>query len=294
MKNVLVAGATGYLGKYVVREFKHQGYWVQALTRSEAKLCERGPFGEPAVLDQVDEVFVGEVTRPETLSGLCENIDIVFSSVGLTRQKDGLTFHDVDYQGNLNILEQVVQTGIQKFIYVSVFNAHWMEGLAIVKAHEDFVTALGDFGIPHTVIRPTGYFSDISEYFKMAQSGWAYLIGKGENHLNPIHGADLAEVCVAAVEGKADEVAAGGPSIYSQREIAELAFAALHKLPKIYTIPIGLARAAVKLTRVFNPHQADLFDFFVSGAELDMVAPQYGCRSLGDYFRELDSANPGR
>jgi uncharacterized protein YbjT (DUF2867 family) len=168
-----------------------------------------------------------------------------------------------------------------------------MEGLAIVKAHEDFVTALRDFGIPHTVIRPTGYFSDISEYFKMAQSGRAYLIGKGENHLNPIHGADLAEVCVAAVDDLADEVAAGGPSVYSQREIAELAFTALNKSSKIYTIPIGLARAAVKLTRIFDPHQADLFDFFVNGADLDMVAPKSGCRSLDAYFSELATSSIG-
>jgi uncharacterized protein YbjT (DUF2867 family) len=294
MKKVLVAGATGYLGKYVVQEFKRQGYWLRVLTRNKAKLGECGPFGEPAVLDQIDEVFVGEVTQPDTLFGLCDGIDIVFSSVGLTRQKDGLTFQDVDYQGNLNILEQAVGSGVQKFIYVSVFNAHWMEDLAIVKAHEDFVAALEDSGIPHTVIRPTGYFSDISEYFKMTQSGRAYLIGKGENRLNPIHGADLAEVCVAAVDGLPDEIPAGGPAVYTQREIAELAFAALQKPPKITAIPTGLARTAIKLIRLFSPHQADLFDFFVSGANLDMVAPQSGQRTLDAYFRELATNSTGK
>ncbi|MDX2381840.1 MAG: NmrA family NAD(P)-binding protein, partial [Acidimicrobiia bacterium] len=30
---VLVAGATGYLGKFVVQAFKERGYWVRALTR---------------------------------------------------------------------------------------------------------------------------------------------------------------------------------------------------------------------------------------------------------------------
>ena len=30
---VVVAGATGYLGKYAVRTFKRRGYWVRALTR---------------------------------------------------------------------------------------------------------------------------------------------------------------------------------------------------------------------------------------------------------------------
>ena len=60
-------------------------------------------------MDCIYEVFVGEATGPETLAGLCEDIDIVFSSIGLTRQKDGLTFQEVDYQGNKNILDQALR-----------------------------------------------------------------------------------------------------------------------------------------------------------------------------------------
>jgi uncharacterized protein YbjT (DUF2867 family) len=90
MKKVLVAGATGYLGRFVVKAFKAKGYWVRALGRSEAKLA---PIKELA-----DELFIGEVTDPGSLDGLCDGIDAVFSSVGITRQKDGLTYNDVDYQ----------------------------------------------------------------------------------------------------------------------------------------------------------------------------------------------------
>ncbi len=93
----MVAGATGYLGKFVAQEFKKQGHWVRALARNPEKLEETGPFLEPAVKDQIDEVFVGQVTKPETLHGLCDGIDIIFSSIGITRQKDRLTYRDVDY-----------------------------------------------------------------------------------------------------------------------------------------------------------------------------------------------------
>ena len=33
-----------------------------------------------------------EVTKPNTLSGICDGIDCVISSIGITRQKDGLTY----------------------------------------------------------------------------------------------------------------------------------------------------------------------------------------------------------
>jgi uncharacterized protein YbjT (DUF2867 family) len=56
---VLVAGATGYLGGFVVREFKNRGYYVRALARSSKKL---DPFR-----DSLDEVVQAEITWPETL-----------------------------------------------------------------------------------------------------------------------------------------------------------------------------------------------------------------------------------
>jgi uncharacterized protein YbjT (DUF2867 family) len=291
--NVLVAGATGYLGRFVVKEFKRRGHWIRALARNPERLAEPGPFLAPAVRDQIDDLFVGQVTQPETLAGLCDEVEVVFSSVGLTRQKDGLTFHDVDYQGNKNLLDRALEASVRKFLYVSVYNAHLMEHLAIVQAHEEFVRALHAGGLPHTIIRPTGYFSDIGEYLEMAKSGRTYLIGDGRNRLNPIHGADLACVCadaltdVAAGTGSDAEVPAGGPVVYRQNEIAELAFSILGRPPKITHIPNWIAAGAIQAVRPFNRHAADLFDFFVTASRYENVAPRYGTHTLDDYFRAL-------
>jgi uncharacterized protein YbjT (DUF2867 family) len=46
---VVVAGATGYLGKFVVKEFKRRGSWVRALTRSIEALEKPGPFTAPGI-----------------------------------------------------------------------------------------------------------------------------------------------------------------------------------------------------------------------------------------------------
>ena len=63
---MFVAGATGYLGRFVVREALERGYKVRALARDKARLppelaeVARGPEFE---------VVEGEATRPETLGG---------------------------------------------------------------------------------------------------------------------------------------------------------------------------------------------------------------------------------
>lgn len=289
MERVLVAGSTGYLGRFVVKEFKKRGYWVRALARSPEKLNKTGPFLEPAVMNQINEIFIGHVTRLATLRGLCDDIDIVFSSIGITRQKDKLTFRDVDYQGNKNILNIALAKSVKKFIFVSVFSAHLFEYLEIVKAREDFVRDLKDSRLDYTIIRPTGYFSDMSEFLKMAKSGRVYLIGNGENKINPIHGADLAQVCVDAVAGVEHEISIGGPITYSINEIAELAFSTFGKKPKITRIPPWLAKLAAGVIRPFNKQASDLVNFFIAAGLGDGVAPATGVHTLGTYYEDLTS-----
>lgn len=279
MRRVLVAGATGYLGGYVAQELKARGYFVRALVRSPAKLGHLGVL--------VDEVVQGEVTRPGTLEGICDGIDVVFSSVGITRQKGKLTFKDVDYQGNKNLLDMALKAGVGKFVYVSVYNGPGMLDLAIVKAHEDFVEVLKASGMSYSVIRPTGFFSDMEEYLKMARRGRVYLIGSGHNRINPIHGADLAVTCVDAVDETAKEIDVGGPEAHSHREIAEIALRCSGKKPRISTVPVWIMTSVVAFTKLFNRHQGELLAFFTRAMSSEAIAPATGIHGLEDHFMDL-------
>jgi nucleoside-diphosphate-sugar epimerase len=82
MQRVLVSGTTGFLGGFVAREFKDRGYFVRALARSPKKLDH--------LWDSTDEIIEGEVTRSETLEHICDEIDVVFSSIGITRHQGEL------------------------------------------------------------------------------------------------------------------------------------------------------------------------------------------------------------
>ncbi len=280
MSRVLAAGATGYLGGFVVRELKARGHFVRALARSPEKL-------DP---DAVDEIVEAEVTRPETLAGVCDGIDVVFSSVGITRQRDGLTFRDVDYQGNKNLLGVALAAGVGKFVYVSALAGPRLRHLDIVDAHEAFVDELKDSGIDCAVLRPTGYFSDLGEVFEMARKGRIWLIGSGEAQVNPIHGADLAVACADAIGGDAAEIDVGGPRTMTWTEVAELAFGVLGRPARISRVPEWLMWWVVRLVRLFNRHQGELLAFFTTMATTDVVAPQAGTHTLEAHFRSLAAA----
>lgn len=285
MKHVLVAGATGYLGGFVCKEFKERGYSVRALVRSSKNL--------DGLCGSTDEIVEAQITQPDTLVHVCDGIDAVFSSVGITRQKDGLTFRDVDYQGNKNLLELALRAGVKKFVYVSVFNGPNLRHLDIVDAHEDFVDELKVSGIDYAVLRPTGYFSDMGEVLEMARKGRVWLIGSGANRVNPIHGADLAAACADAMEGNAPEIDVGGPQTMTWDEVAELAFDVLEKPTKISRVPSWLMWTIIRLFKLFNRHQGDLLAFFTTMATTDVVAPFTGTHTLEEHYRRLLGSQTG-
>jgi len=178
-------------------------------TRSVERLEQRGPFIAPAI--KRDDVFFGEVTTPETLEGLMDGIDIVYSSVGISRQRDGLTFKQVDYQGNRNLIDLCERADVKKFVYVSMQGVENILNLAITGTRERVVKDLQASSMDYAIVRPCGFFSDLGMTLHMAKKGRVYLIGDGNNKMSPIHGADIAIVYADAAEDDVFEVEAGGP-----------------------------------------------------------------------------------
>jgi uncharacterized protein YbjT (DUF2867 family) len=235
----------------------------------------------------IDEVFIGEVTKPETLNGIADDVDILMSTIGITRQKDGLTYQEVDYQGNVNLLREALESGVKKFIYVSALKARELPNLKIVQAKEKFVDELRASGIDYAVMRPNGYFSDMSDFLDMARRGRIFLFGGGRFRLNPIHGKDVAEVCVSAIDSPVREISFGGPQVYTHREIAEAAFAALGKKPKISSIPTFVAPAVLWILRhVTSSTFYGPIEFLLTVLTRDMIGDARGKELLTDFFQE--------
>ncbi|SCY29366.1 SDR family oxidoreductase [Desulfoluna spongiiphila] len=285
MARILLAGATGYLGGFIARELQDRKYHTRVVVRDVEKFEASGC---PA-----DEVVRAEVTDRASLQGCCDNVDMVVSAVGITKQKDGLTYMDVDYQANLNLLEAAQQSGVKKFVYVSVLNGASMTQLQICRAKEKFVEALKGSGLEFCIIRPNGFFSDMAEFHAMAARGRVYLFGDGQYKSNPIHGQDLARVCVGALKESAREIDVGGPEVLTQNEIAGLAFAAVGKSPKVTFVPDWVRRFVLVAGRIcLSAPRFGPVEFFMHVMTTDMVAPTCGEHTLAGYFQGLQEADP--
>lgn len=276
---IILAGASGYLGGFIAKELKRQGRPLSAFGRNAQKLRQLGL--EEKEIERV------EVTNSATFPRLKGPIDTVISTVGITRQKDGLSYMDVDYQANIHLLDFALRHRARKFIYLSVLHGDQMRKLKITEAKERFVDVLKASGMNYTIVRPNGFYSDMKDFLAMARSGRIFLFGDGEHKLNPIHGLDLARVVVDLIDSNQQEVEVGGPDILTQNEIAALALQAMHKEGSIIHLPDWLRKSAIGIlractaSRIYGP-----IEFFLTMAAKDNIAPRYGIHRLETFFRE--------
>ncbi len=276
MKRVFVAGATGYLGRYLCAEYRNRGWHVTALVRRKSTATDL----------QADVLIEAEATWPESLTGIMSDIDLVVSALGITRQADGVGYWDVDYQANVNLLEEAQRSNVAHFAFVHVLNADRMENVPLVAAKSAFVRKLQLAPVKSTVIAPTGYFSDMADFLTMAKAGRVWLFGTGLQRINPIHGADLAAATFDAISRQEPWCEVGGPDTFTHDDLANLCFDLLDKPARITHLPDLLRRIIIRvLPRIAPRRIAGPAQFFLNAIAMNMTAPPHGTHHLADHLK---------
>lgn len=282
-KTVLVAGATGYIGRHTVSVLHEAGYRVRALARHTNKL-------EP-VADSCDEVFVGEATRMDSLDGVCDGVDVVVSSLGLRTLRPRPAPDKVDLHANLNVLRQAQAAGVRQFVFVGVLDGdQLMASTPILRPREEFVGELVNSGLTWTVLRPNGSFNDMREIFSLAERGWAAMLGDGNQRINPVHPADIGQIVARSITDTSlhdTQFGFGGPDTFSHQEIAELAGHILGQPIRKMRMPAWPLDALGTALYPFNRNAAGFLRFFRQVMSTDMVGTPIGTHRLEDFYREL-------
>ncbi len=281
---VLLAGATGTLGSQLLRELQRREEPVRALVRNGERAH--------ALTAERAQIAVADLSDPDAdLDAACASVDTVISAAGrsCTTRKlpDRGRFTPVDLEGNRRLLEAAIRAKAQRFLYVSVLEAKQLRHLEYVDAHERFVELLQASPIQSTVVRANGFFAGYLELLDLVRSpGPATLIGDGKAKDNPIHEADLALACLAALGRAEQEVDIGGPQTFTRREQLELAFQVSGRQARIVKVPPRMVRASASMLRLLDPRRAEVIKFLTAICTIDMVGPPTGQHSLADYLRD--------
>jgi uncharacterized protein YbjT (DUF2867 family) len=275
---VVLAGAYGKLGSDIFKALLAEGHEVVAADMISRDLGLTGNFTFRSI----------DVTKPETMKGLCDGADVVISTVGLTRTSATTTNYEIDYQGNLNLLKEAQSAGVPRFTYISVIKADKAPKVPMLHAKYLFEQELKKSGLTWVIHRPTGYFYDIVKVFKpMIEKGEVTLLGKKPVHANVISTEDFAEFIVKHMTDENVTYDVGGKETYSYEEIATLCFAAAGKEPVIKRAPAFLFDVLAFVNKFKKNGKEAILRFSKWTLTEEMIgSTEYGNMSFADYIRQ--------
>lgn len=283
---ILLAGAYGKLGSDILRELLKTEHEIIAADAS-TKI--------PNDVDSSKFTSVKiDVTDPSTLKGICDGVDTVITTVGLTGASTRFNNYDIDYKGNLNLLNEAKAAGVKNFAYISVINADKGDGIPMVHSKYMLEGELKKSGLNYVIYRPTGYFYDIAHVFwPMIKSKKVQLLKvKKDPVANVIDTKDFARFIIETMNDTNITYNVGGTETYTYREIAEMFYNAdgVTNGP-VKTVPAFMMDILANLPKIKKSGRSDVIRF----SKFTLLNDCYGDtevpgKSFKEYIKEKSYA----
>lgn len=204
---ILVMGASGNIGKEVVKQLSARGAQFRAGYRSAEQAAEAQRLGiETAVLDYA---------QPQTLRAALQGVErLFFVSPPLPNL--------AELEGN--VLAAAQSAGVRHLVKSSVWGADG-EDFAFSISHRAVEKKIEASGIPYTFLRPNGFMQNMLGSAPTIKGQAAFYLPTGEARVSEIDVRDIGEVAAAVLteeghQGKAYELS--GPETHSNAERAQI------------------------------------------------------------------------
>jgi len=241
----LVTGATGEIGRRVVRLLRQQEQSVRAFVRLTSRYSELEHRGA--------EIFIGDLRQQRDIEKATEGVKYIISTHG--SDGDALS---LDYRANIELIDQAKANNVQHFVFVSVLGAErGYEDAPVFKAKRAVERYLVDSGLSYTILRPSGLASNLlplAEQFR--ETGLYLLIGDPKNRSSIVSTDDLARMIVDSVKvPEADNqiLPVGGPEILLREDIPRIFGRIFNKQPIIVNPPVFVLDGLRNVIGLLNP-----------------------------------------
>ncbi len=246
---LLVTGATGGLGRRIVRQLCERNQPVRALVRLSARYSELEQRGA--------EIWVGDLLDQRDIARACRGVRGVISAHG-SNEANGGDAQALDYRANIELIDQAKVQGAEQFVLISVLGAdRSYEDAPVFKAKYEVEKYLRASGLNYTILRPSGFASNLlplAERFR--QTGTYLLVGEPQNRTSIVSTDDLARLAVAsaalpAARNRVFNV--GGPEALRRDEIPKILGRIFNREPLVINPPLLLFDGLRSAFGLVNP-----------------------------------------
>ena len=296
----LVTGATGGLGRRIVRLLREQDKPVRAFVRLTSRYAELEQRGA--------QIFIGDLQQPRDLEKACRGVQYLILAHG-SNDGNGGDAQSLDYRANIDLIDQAKAAGVQHVVFISVLGAdRGYEDAPVFKAKRAVERYLQTSGLNYTILRPSGFASNLlplAERFR--ETGFYLTIGDPRIRTSIVSTDDLARIAVASVSTAAAEnqiFAVGGPEVLERADIPRIFGQIFNREPIVINPPLALLDGVRTALGLVNPDAKRALgtfrtllanEFFISTEEVTLLETTFGMQleSLESFIRRYSSVAVG-
>ena len=237
---VTVFGASGFLGRYVVRALTARGWRVRAAVRNPHTSHELKVMGD---VGQV-QLMQSNLRFPQSVARAVQGADAVVNLVGVLFESGRQTFDALHANGPDVIAEACAAAGIQNLAHVSAIGADAQSESDYARSKGEGEAHLREHVPSADILRPSIVFGAEDDFFnrfaKMTSFAPALpLIGGGKTKFQPVFVEDVANaVAISVTRGTSGQTyELGGPQTYTFKALLEFILETVDKKRLLAPMP---------------------------------------------------------
>lgn len=227
--SVMVTGATGFVGRYVVRELLTRGLKPVCIVRTPEKLYRQHSevAGDRLLAIPGSLSDAGALQEAADLSQAC----IHLVGIIIQRRLQGQTFEGIHVRGTQRVLDAVKSAGIEHYAHMSALGTREDADAPYHKSKWRAECLVRDSGLAATIFRPSIIHGHDGEFMQLMKAFVCGVFppvipyfGSGQARLQPVSVKDVAYCMVESLfrdEAAGKVIPMGGPQPYSWTDLYE-------------------------------------------------------------------------
>lgn len=278
MKNILITGASGFVGSHLVEFLQSKDYQLFALVRKKSNTQLLKQLGVQLVTAELTNLLELNLAFAK-LKKEGVSLDIVIHCAAATNAKNLEGFMQVNCFGTQNLLEVLEknQPSVERFIFISSLAASGpttlnqvipLEASAPITHYGESKlaaeTIVKKSKIPHVILRPTAVYGprekDIFTMFSLVNNGLHPNIGSHRQQLTFVYVIDLVEIIAKSITTQQvnQTYFVSDGNIYEKKTLGDLVSKQLKKKTVKITIPLWLVKGIAFISQTIHTLQNKL------------------------------------
>jgi len=244
--SIMVIGATGTLGRQVVRRALDEGYDVRCIVR---------PRQNPAdfLRDWGAVTVKADLTKPESLPPALVGIHTIIDCATARPEE---SIKAVDWEGKKALIQSAKAMGIQRYLFFSIAGCEKHPEVPLMDMKRCTEQYLEQLEMPYTVFRMCGFMQALISQYAVPileeESVWGTDDTTKTAYLDTQDAARMTLASLRTEEAIGKTITLAGPDAYTIAEVIELCEAKSNQEAKVTKVPLGALKLLQSVTGFFQ------------------------------------------